>query len=189
MIDHLSARYDLSTTVNTAVVFVYCTYDDSALATKYIRAAISQLCHRMQFLPPSLLELYQNRHITSDPSLQELRDTFLEIIRKFHTIFFVLDALDSCARPQDLCRFLCDIIATPEPIHSGIVKVLVMSRMDPDIKEHLKASMTIQIQPADVDIDIEAYVKARVAQLSQYSHITFNPALKNKMLSVKPYGM
>ena len=106
-----------------------------------------------------------------------------------------MDGLDECThlRKKGLCQFLCDITqatATSKPTH---VKVLVMSRMDLDIKQVLKAPLTIGIQAAAVDNDIEIYVKAQVAQLSQDDLPAFrNLALKNKILSelsVKPGGM
>ena len=181
--------------MNTGVAFIYCTSDDSSHVTNYIRVAISQLCHRVQHLPPSLQELYEKHSANSQPTYQELMSTFLETIQQFQRIFFVLDALDECAQPhkKDLCQFLRDITeatATSKPTH---VKVLVMSRMDLDIKQVLKASLTIRIQAAMVDNDIEIYVKDRVAQLSQDDLPAFrNLALKNKILSelnVKPCGM
>ena len=193
VIDHLSARYELSTTINAGVTFIYCAYDDSRNHIQYIRVAISQLFRRMQCLPPSLQKLYQKHKDNREPEYEELISTFLAITQQFDRLFFVLDALDECAQEckLDLCRFLCDIMegsVTSKPTHGinrGMVKILVMSRMDADIEQTFPPkAFPIEIQAAKVDKDIAIYVKAQVGQLSQENHLTLKkPALKSRILN------
>lgn len=185
MIDHLSARYELSMDMNAGVMFIYCPDDFLHPIEKCLMAAISQLCRKMKPLP-NLQKLYEkHNNANSKPLYQELRSTFQAIIEQFDTLYFVIDALDECVQKdkQDVCRFLCEILDPPQPTH---IKLLVMSRLDSGIEQISvqEACRTIKIQATVVDKDIAKYIKARVDKLLQDDHPAVrNQASKNKILS------
>ena len=174
------------------MAFIYCNYREPCSSLEYIRLAIKQLCGRMKSLPPKLNRVYGQHYGDSQPDFGELREIFLATVKQFNSAFFVLDALDECSQKdkQDLCRFFCDITeasVNSESISHGIVKVLVMSRVDSDIEQvFLQGGFpTIEIQAEKVDNDIAIYVMAHVEQLLQENILNSrNQALKDKILSV-----
>lgn len=202
MIEHLSARYELSKALNTGVTFLYCNYKESRTPTTYIRLAMKQLCRRMQTLPSSLYELYK-KHYKSDsqPRLEELMSTFLAATEQFNRVFLVLDALDECSLDQrkDLLSHIVELITAPnysiKATGYGIVKLIITSRKEADI-EHILLQRTfpiIEIQAVKVNSDIKIYVQAQVEQRLQDGRLELrNMALKDKIvnaLTTKAGGM
>lgn len=184
MIDHLSARYELSTAMNAGVMFIYCPDDFLHPTEECIMVAISQLCRKMKPLL-SLQKLYEkHNNANSKPLYHELRSTFQAIIAQFDRLYFVIDALDECVQQdkQDVCRFLCEILDLPQPTH---IKLLVISRLDSGIEQISvqKSCRTIKIQATVVDKDIAKYIKTRMDQLLQDDHPAVrNQSSKNKIL-------
>ena len=187
VIEHLSARYQLS--ADTGMAFIYCNYKESRTTIAYMRIALKQLCRTMQSIPPTLQAVYQQHYSNdSQPMYDELRTVFLAIIRQFGRIFIVLDALDECTLDQrkELCDFLFSITATTSTGAGGIVKLFVASRKEPDIERAFrqKSIPTIEVAAAKVDNDIEVYVKAQIElRLQDERLILRDIALKDKILS------
>ena len=201
MIEHLSARYQLTT--DTGMTFVYCNYKESRTTTTYIRLALKQLCRTMQSFPLELQQMYKLHHRNdSQPSYDELRNVFLAIIQQFDCIIFVLDALDECTFDQrkEICTFFSDIVEfnisstsahTPASLGnrnptSRTVKLFVTSRKEPDIERVFKQKSfpKIEIEAAKVDSDIAVYVEAQIeSRLQDHRLILRNIELKSKILT------
>ena len=139
---------------------------------------------------PSELDTVYSKHYNncSQPSFQELQDTFLAVIQQFNSVFFVLDALDEC--PLDQRKELCDFFARIVELSTGAshrpVKLFVASRRELDIeRSFLRRSFpTIEVEAKKVDRDIELYVKAEVERLLADDSLTLgNIMLKDKILT------
>ena len=187
VVEHLSARYQLS--ADTGMAFIYCNYKESRTTIAYMRIALKQLCRTMQSIPPTLRTVYE-KHYSNDsqPLYDELRTVFLAIIQQFGRIFFVLDALDECTLDQrkDLCDFIFSVTNTASTSTSGIVKLFVASRKEPDIERAFRQRSipTIEVAAAKVDNDIEVYVKAQIELRLQDERLVLRDmTLKDKILS------
>ena len=187
VVEHLSARYQLS--ADTGMAFIYCNYKESRTTIAYMRIALKQLCRTMQSIPPTLRTVYE-KHYSDDsqPLYDELRTVFLAIIQQFGRIFFVLDALDECTLDQrkDLCDFIFSITNTASTSTSGIVKLFVSSRKEPDIERAFrqKSIPRIEVAATKVDKDIEVYVKAQIELRLQDERLVLRDmTLKDKILS------
>ena len=188
MIEHLSELYELST--DTGTTFIYCNYQESRTTMTYIRLALKQLCRKIPSIPPKLHEVWERHYRNnSQPKYDELHTIFLAIIPQFGRIFFVLDALDECNLDQrkDLCEFILGLVDTSTGINQGIVKLFVTSRKESDIERAFqqRSIPTIEVKAANVDDDINIYVKAQIKLRLQDGSLRLrNMALKDKILSV-----
>ena len=147
----------------------------------------------MQSLPLELQEVYE-RHYWNDrqPKYDELRIAFLAVTRQFHSIFFVIDALDEFMdldQRKGLCEFVLGMVNndTATEHSQGVVKILITSRKDSTIEQafHQTPIQTIEVESGKVDRDIKVYVKAQIElRLQNHSLRLKNMALKNKILRV-----
>ena len=187
VIEHLSARYELSP--NIGVTFIYCNYSESRSPLEYIRLAIKQLCRRIRPLPSRLNAVFEKHYQNhSEPGFKELQDLFLEIIQLFQGVFLVLDALDECAEAHrtDICEFFGGILKLNHGSNHGPVKLFVASRKEPDIERAFlrKSFPTIEVEAKKVNRDIELYVTAQIEKLLDDGSLTLNDiVLKDKILT------
>jgi hypothetical protein len=96
------------------------------------------------------------------PTAGELLTTLQQMIEEFDETFVILDALDECNHRNELLEDIEKIKGwKKEKLH-----ILVTSRKEPDIEEHLTPLVCdkgiICIQSALVDNDIRLYVRARL---------------------------
>ena len=168
------------------MTFVYCNYKEPQTTANYVRLALKQLCRTIQSLPLELQGVHK-KHDKNDsqPQHNELRTAFLAVIQQFGHIFFVLDALDECPLDQrkDLCEFILSLTTTPST--SGIVKIFVTSRKEPDIERAFEQNSIpiIEVEAEKVNSDIEVYVKAQLDLRIQNRSLRLrNMALKDKIL-------
>ena len=188
VIYHLSACYGLP--ANTGITFLYCNYRYQDRGPReYIRLAIKKLCQGIKALPSELYTVYSKHYNNcSQPSFQELQDTFLAVIQQFNSVFFVLDALDECPPDQrkELCEFFARIVELSTGVSHGLVKLFVSSRNELDIqRSFLRRSFpTVEVEAKKVDRDIEIYVKAEIERLlDDRTLILGNTTLKDKILT------
>lgn len=187
IIDHLSARHELSPDVG--VTFIYCSYGISRTPLEYIRLAIKQLCRRMKSLPTQLSKIYdQHYQNNSQPGYQDLHDIFHSIVQQFGSVFLVLDALDECALDQraQLCEFFARIVEFHNRADNGLVKLFIASRKEHDIETAFlrKSFPTIEVEAKKVDSDIQRYVTAEIERRLDDGTLTLNNiTLKDKILN------
>ena len=90
-------------------------------------------------------------------------------------------------KEETYATFFLSITNTSTGTSQGIVKLFITSRKEPDIERAFQQNSipTIEVKAANVDSDIEVYVKAQIElRLQNCSLELRDMALKNKILSV-----
>ena len=123
----------------------------------------------------------------SQPGFQELRDAFLTIVKRFDTVYLVVDALDECTLDQraHLCEFFTKVVEYSSGANHGLVKLFVASRKIIDIERVVQRNSfpQIEVEVGKADRDIYLYVKAQIEQpLPDGSSIVPNNVLKDEIL-------
>lgn len=136
-----------------AVAFLYLNYSlrsDQTLI-RILRSLLRQLVEGLPAIPNEITEFhYANR----DPSLHELIQVLSSVVRKHHSTFIIVDALDDCS--PEILNGLLDAIQRLQSIGA---RFMLTSRftniVDRELKSFQKCS-TLEIRA--VDKDIEAYI-------------------------------
>jgi hypothetical protein len=71
-----------------------------------------------------------------------------------HRTYVIVDALDECTERQDLLVVLYEILRSD----SVQVNVLLLSREEEDIKEGIRAAISINLECPGIDGDIERHI-------------------------------
>ena len=91
------------------------------------------------------------------PIKADLEKTFLEMLSWDGHVYIVIDALDECVEQRALLPWLVGL-------NCPNLHILVTSRGERDIEEHLNTAATFQISllTSIVDLDISTYVESQV---------------------------
>ncbi|KAF7966443.1 hypothetical protein HWV62_38386 [Athelia sp. TMB] len=143
----------------------------SKLATheSLIRSLIMQFSDRLDGIHPALASLYaaedNGRH---QPLINSLEGTLLELVKSFPSAYIIVDALDECAEQRRLLKWIQSITLQT----SGILHLLVTSRLEPDIKNSLRSLPKFQ----EIDVanwrasnNILDYINARLAEVDGWT--------------------
>jgi len=151
---------------NAQVAFYYFSFTDSEKQkpANLLRSIIAQLLRERHQIPEKVQSLYNSYH-GGAPPLDVLKSALRFMLEDSTESFVLIDALDECpsndgAREQ-VCELLVEICSWSLPgLH-----MLATSRKEPDIQEILSAITylkTVPIQNAEVNADIQLYVKSEI---------------------------
>ena len=104
-----------------------------------------------------LTKLYHSCHGGgSPPSVESLRATLLLILEAFDDVFIVLDALDECAKRNDVLKWIKEMTSW----RKGKLHLLATSRPEEDIAQHLRLldSDHVYIKQDLITRDVERYI-------------------------------
>jgi hypothetical protein len=105
------------------------------LVDSLCRSLIAQFAAPYGGIPASLAKLYQSCHDgRSQPSVQSLQSVLLTILKSFNDIYIVLDALDECAKRNDVLKWIKEMTSWGK----GKLHLLATSRPEEDIAKHLR---------------------------------------------------
>ena len=127
------------------------------LVDSLIRSLIAQFAAPYGGIPATLAKLYQSCHDgRSQPSVKSLQSVLLAILESFDDIYIVLDALDECAKKNDVLKWIKEMTSW----RKGKLHLLATSRPDEDIAKHLRLLDPdhVYIKQDLVTHDIEMYI-------------------------------
>lgn len=121
----------------------------------------AQLCTQMYQVPAYLLQTYRHYSMgTLQPSPIDLKDMLFNLIEELDQAYIVIDALDECPKIGEREQLLTVIEEMMQrPVNN--LHILVTSRREPDIEEHLVPLLTspaVALQGSDVDLDIQLHI-------------------------------
>jgi hypothetical protein len=126
---------------NPSSAFAYFFFDgrdgqnESQTVGSLIRSLIRQFSAAYGGVPTVLTKLYHSCHDGgSPPSVQSLNATLLLILDAFDDVYIVLDALDECAKKNDVLKWIEEMISW----RKGKLHLLATSRPEEDIAKHLR---------------------------------------------------
>lgn len=156
-IEHLTSRCNSG---NLAVAFVFCRHDMRMEQTTHhlLAAFLRQLSKGKPQLHPAIIHLDGECKKRRKPSIEELRDTILEVVRSYERVFIVVDGLDECFDWDGDIR-LAFLPAIRYFQKNASVKLLATSRDIPIILEEFEGSVRTDI--AARKPDVRKYVQSR----------------------------
>jgi Cdc6-like AAA superfamily ATPase len=150
-IDHLSTEVRSG---SIGVTWLYCNYKTRAEQTAdvLLEAILQQLVKPESHNVVTIAKLLQKQHETQGtrPTRDDLHKTLQAVFAEFAIVFIVIDALDECS-VEDGTR--SQLLAHIDRLQSGAdVRLLVTSRHIPDITEHYRDALNIEIRAHDEDV-------------------------------------
>lgn len=145
-VDHLSTKVASDA---VGIACVYCNYkvQDNQTAAGLLAAILKQLVHaRLSIAEPvdHLHEKHANRG--TKPSLEEIFGALQSVIIKYSSVYIVVDALDECSNRNQFLAQLRDLQSK-----TG-VRLMVTSRVLPDIEHEFSAALRLDIWATDADV-------------------------------------
>ncbi|KAL9595941.1 MAG: hypothetical protein Q9219_006132 [cf. Caloplaca sp. 3 TL-2023] len=157
-----------SNTIGTA--YFYVRHDDkrSHNPVNFLGSIIAQLARQKPEALKILVEMYSSSLIqgTSTPEEQVLEETLGAILSKFAETYIMIDGLDESGSlyDQNRCR-LVNVVGKLHDYHEGSVRVLVLSRDEQDIREHLTQGQFQTVSIAARSADLRLFVNAWLGRL------------------------
>lgn len=142
-----------------ALVFFYFDFNDTTKRdfSTLIRSLITQLLSQCETIPEVVLNLYQSHMKTSNGIDDEvLLQTFRNLVRTFHDVRIVLDALDESSECAEILRFIENV----QDWSLSQVHVLVTSRQLSAIETSFEnfISDKVCLQESQMNKDILIYI-------------------------------
>lgn len=157
VIEYLTSRCKGS---NTAVAFLFCKHDmRNDQSSRHLLAALlrqlaegtSQLTEGTSQLHEAIMNLDKKCQRKRRPTIDELTQALLEILRTYDGVYFVVDGLDECSNWNDDIRlFFLDKIRYLQK--NAAVKLLVTSRDIPAIQEGFQHDLRLEIAARKEDV-------------------------------------
>jgi hypothetical protein len=119
-----------------------------------------QLACKLQVVPDFLLKLYHdNGSGTKPPTLHSLQEFIVIVLQSLGKAFIVVDAIDECVERDRVLSWIKGL--TLNHIAEGKLHILVTSRNEPDIANHLASFKTIVLDEFTKD-DIGLYINLKM---------------------------
>ncbi|KAK0932696.1 hypothetical protein LTR29_015734 [Friedmanniomyces endolithicus] len=174
----------------TALLYFYFDFNDQRKQTfdSALRSLVCQMAHQSDSAFDQLDHLRRN----GQPSTQELSQILKKMLNGGDSVTIVLDALDECTTRDELLKWIQQLMAS----EIGSVQMVVSSRQEHDINLVLEKIVgkkaTIPLEQGDVDVDIGAYVHARIRTDSDWERWRSKPQVQHDIevgLMEKAKGM
>ena len=165
IIEHLKGLKD------KAVSFFFCKHQDPT-RSRFVnvqKGLLTETLKQRRHLVPHFYEMQQE---SGEPVLEspKLCQTLMKvIIQDISRGFIVLDGVDECPRDQigNILMFLKELVDESDKDNPGKLRLLVMSRHEPEIERVLRGSETLRLGEADIASDIESYVRKQCQSLQE----------------------
>jgi hypothetical protein len=162
VVDYLYANFQKDT--NVGIAYLYCNFrrQNEQNAEGLLANLLKQLAQGLSPLPESIQSLYDShKEKRTRPTFNEISSTLHSVCALYSRSFIVIDALDEC-QASDGCRtqLLTEMFALQAKSRANIFST---SRFNPEISEHFKNSMRLEIRASDHDV--QRYLDGRMSQL------------------------
>lgn len=147
------------------VAFFYCKYrnPDKSTFISIMKAVLSQFVAQQRHLVP----FYHDEGISSGEvplqSIKLCKKLLRYMLQNIPKGFLAIDGLDECDvnERKSLLDFLNEIVNLCDSTNPGKIRILILSREEPDIKKYLSIGTVVRLDSRDTLQDIELYVQHR----------------------------
>ena len=158
---------------NTAILYHYFDFGNKiySSAESLLRSLLAQLVKQTSRLPEALgrlraekfcdtrygTRLAMQAESVAQPSLLELSNVLYDSMQEFDHVYVILDALDECVERQKLLSIIQRLLSSK----TCKIHILVTSRSDADLEEHLTPATTarILVESNVIEPDIRSYIQ------------------------------
>src|ERR1700728_370925 len=130
---------------------------ESQTVGSLIRSLIRQFSTPYGGVPAVLTNLYHSCYDGgSPPSVESLHATLLLILEAFDNVFIILDALDECAKRNDVLKWIKEMTSW----RKGKLHLLATSRPEEDIANRLRLlnPVNVYIEQDLITCDVKRYI-------------------------------
>ncbi|KAL4884628.1 hypothetical protein BJY04DRAFT_215092 [Aspergillus karnatakaensis] len=172
-------RHNVQQTTQYAVCYFF--FDSNSALEQpeaaMLRALVAQLLNQDKELEP-LNQIYTDRSAVH-ATLSDLREAFAQLVPDFSGVYVVIDGLDELPDAADVLQLLLALLVQVSPV----MKLLVLSRPEPDIKRFFFSHPQFEITESLTKDDIRQVVAARVEAACKEKKIrTTDPKLKEEII-------
>jgi hypothetical protein len=163
VVNYLHANFQKDTNIGIAYLYFNFRRQDEQKAEGLLASLLKQLAQGLYPLPESVKSLYDNhKEKRTRPTFHEISSTLQSVAALYSRSFIVVDALDEC-QASDGCRMklLTEIFTLQAKSRANIFST---SRLIPEINEHFKNSMRLEIRASDHDV--QRYLDGHMSELS-----------------------
>ena len=161
---------------NTAILYHYFDFGNkiSSSAESLLRSLMAQLVKQTSILPKALDHLRRQDFIdtrygtreqmhaesVTQPSLLELSTILYDSLEELDHVYIILDALDECDEREKLLFIVKQLFYSK----AGKIHVLVTSRSDTHLEEHLTPMITARllVESSLIEPDIRSYIQEQL---------------------------
>ncbi|KAJ3548577.1 hypothetical protein NM208_g941 [Fusarium decemcellulare] len=151
--------------------YFYCKHGDPKRKTllSFLKAALSQLITQQDQLIPYYYEEASMSGETELQSTKHGKTLMRHMLQNIPKAFLVIDGLDECDDKERrfILDFLREVIGLCDSTTPGKLRVLVLSRDEPDIRKALAAATVVRFGRHDTLKDIESYAHQRARLLQR----------------------
>ncbi len=162
VIDHLETKF--KNNVNIGIAYLYCNYQQQQQqkAKDLLSSLLKQLAQRQPNVPAEVKKLYEHhRTKQTEPSFHDTVEVLQSTIQLYSRVFIVVDALDECQFPNEVCRsFLSELFNLQA---KAKVNLFVTSRFIPDIEKGFEVSVILEIRATKEDV--QRYLDGHMSRL------------------------
>lgn len=148
----------------TGIAFLYCSYSrhEKQKVINLLSALLNQLVQQQSSIPEPVKTLYGN-HIKcrARPSLSELSDALLSVVKSYSRVFIIIDALDECRDNDGTSINLLSEIRSLQT-HSD-TKLMATSRFIATIMQEFKEDISLEIRASSSDVG--QYLEGQMSRL------------------------
>lgn len=153
------------TNPSAAIAYFYFDFNDEQKQghNNLICSLVVQFMDQLAFIPGALSTFYSKKNTGQGrPRTDDLTGILKTILGEFQHAYIVLDALDECRDREKLLTFIEETVNWK----LGNIHFLATSRKERDINDCLTSLVTteVTISSTDVDMDIQCYVRERLAK-------------------------
>jgi len=154
-----------STLESTGWAYYYCYFGHKQDETPHLlRWVISQLCRQMNAIPDEVRQLFLDG---GSPPTRQLTVALGAVLRNYHRVYLVIDALDESLERERILNLLVSIL---DDYAFEKLQLLVMSRKEVDIERALLGvSVDISLSNPHVDEDIRVYIQNTLCENHKFS--------------------
>lgn len=153
------------------VAYFYCKHGDPEKRTliSFMKATLSQLVTQQEHLIPYYYDEGSGSGEVLLQSTKRCKTLLRHMLQNIPKAFLVLDGLDECDDPERklIMDFLKDVVNLCDSTKPGKVRVLILSRDEPDIRRALATATVIRFGRQDTLKDIESYIQHHAGLLQQ----------------------
>ena len=171
IIDHIQAN--CLEVRKSALAYYYFDFNEPTTqkAANFLSSVIAQLCFQCSVLPDGVKRLYQRCNDGNQtPTCKDLLTALMGSLEGFEDVFLLADAVDECPKENNEREDLLKILKCIHGWANSSLHLLITSRRETDIESALAPLLclpAISIGSAQIDADIQVYVKSELEILSR----------------------
>jgi hypothetical protein len=150
---------------STGWAYCYCYFGHKHDETPHLlRWIINQLCRQMNAIPDEVRRLFLDG---GSPPVRELILALGAVLRSYHRVYLVIDALDESLERERILNLLVSVV--DDDVFQKL-QLLAISRKEVDIERALlSVSVNISLSNPHVDQDIRVYIQNTLRDNHKFS--------------------